>query len=70
MLYRPVNIDAWRDEIENLEEQLSSEFLDALAQLDYELTSEVFTNLLSWRGFRVSNSTQYFITRPQILRAT
>jgi hypothetical protein len=35
MLYRPVNIDAWRDEIDKLEEQLSREFLDALAQLGY-----------------------------------
>jgi len=34
--YRPVNIDTWRDELENIEERLSGDFLDALGQLGYE----------------------------------
>ena len=34
--YRPVNTETWREELKNIEEQLSSEFLDALGQLGYE----------------------------------
>ncbi len=33
--YRPVHIDTWRNEINGIESQLSSEFLDALDQLGY-----------------------------------
>ena len=34
--YRPLRIDTWREEIDDLEDQLSGEFLDALGQLGYE----------------------------------
>jgi len=34
--YRPVNIDAWREEFKNMEDQLSNEFLDTLEQLGYK----------------------------------
>ena len=33
--YRPVHVDAWREEIVNIENKLSSEFLDALGKLGY-----------------------------------
>lgn len=34
--YRPINTDTWREELPDLEAQLSGEFRDALAQLGYE----------------------------------
>jgi len=33
--YQPINTDTWRDEIPNMEAQLSDEFRDALGQLGY-----------------------------------
>lgn len=33
--YRPVNAETWREEIKDIEDQLSDEFLDALGQLGY-----------------------------------
>ena len=33
--YHPVNINAWRNEMGDIEEQLSSEFLNALDELGY-----------------------------------
>ncbi|MDA9981495.1 sulfotransferase [Gammaproteobacteria bacterium] len=34
--YRAVHVDTWREELENIEDQLSDEFRDALRQLGYE----------------------------------
>ncbi len=33
--YKPVRIRSWHEEIENIEEQLSSDFIDMLRKLDY-----------------------------------